>query len=329
MSPALSAKILRDPVKKDAVLEISTSKSWEIFAGPWPDEISLDKAVLSGNGSGNFFLPVSRKKRSYFLLFAGNEKILLAEEHLPMKGAFNFRDLGGIAGADGKYVTWGKFIRADEMNMLTKEDLAYLSSIPVTTVVDFRRNEEKEFSRDRIPESVKNLFHLAIDPGRLDPETLQKFERATTAEEMFLSMHSGMLRSEDVLSQYRKFFHLVQNPDLLPILFHCTAGKDRTGMATVLLLSALGVDYPLILENYLASNRYLAGKYGSLMEENPQLVPLFVVKAEYLSLVMESIEENYLSMENFLEDVLEVDIKRMRELYLYKNLIGDLVMESL
>lgn len=126
-----------------------------------------------------------------------------------------------------------------------------------------------------------------------------------------------MMRNEEVLAQYKKFFRVVQNTEKTPVLYHCTAGKDRTGMATVLLLSALGVARPLILKNYLDSNRHLRTKYAGLMQKRPQLTPLLTVRPEYLFLAMESIEEDFLSVENFLVDVMDVDIPLLREKYLY------------
>jgi len=99
-------------------------------------------------------------------------------------------------------------------------------------------------------------------------------------------------------------------------LFHCTAGKDRTGMGAALFLAALGVDEETIYSNYLESNKNLEGKYAKMLEEHPEAEKMFGVQRSYLETGLSYVKETYGSIENYLTEVLAVDIDKLKELYL-------------
>lgn len=118
--------------------------------------------------------------------------------------------------------------------------------------------------------------------------------------------------------QYQKMFEHLQNPEgNVPLLYHCTAGKDRTGMASALILYALGADDKTVMDDYLLSNKYIEAKFESYIEQYPNLLGLFSVKQEYLQAGLDAINKNYGNVENFLVKKLNVDIEKMHELYLY------------
>lgn len=109
----------------------------------------------------------------------------------------------------------------------------------------------------------------------------------------------------------------MHNKENTPLVFHCTAGKDRTGFGAYLFLSALGVDEELIIKDYLASNYYLQGKYGGYIRQYPVLSPLFEVREDYLGTAINQIKDTYGTVEVYLDKVLNVDRKKLKELYLY------------
>jgi len=110
----------------------------------------------------------------------------------------------------------------------------------------------------------------------------------------------------------------LQNPDgNVPLLFHCTAGKDRTGMSAALILYALGADDKLVMDDYLLSNKYIEAKFAKEIKAYPNLLGLFSVKKEYLQAGLDAIKKNDENVENFLTKKLHVDIKKIRSLYLY------------
>ena len=237
--------------------------------------------------------------------------------HLPMQGGYNFRDLGGIRTTDGRCVKWGKLFRADELSRLTDTDLEYLSSIPLSTIVDFRFSEETTASPDKIPGSVKEYYNYEIKPGNISVSGL---ETMTTeqADSVMIDIYTLLVSDPGCVKCFRDFFTLLQNDNNAPLLFHCSAGKDRTGLATAFILTALGVDEATILEDYMLSNIYLKDKYAPIKEKMPRIAPLFEVKPDFFNTAMEIINKNHGSLENFLVKELRIDMEKMKDLYLEK-----------
>lgn len=308
--------VTRDKNTKAAILNVNTNKKWELYAGYSTDSIDFTRPLMKGTEGGLYPLEISNTKRSYFQLVTDEGKAILSERHLPMAGGYNFRDLGGILTADGRYVKWGKIFRSDDLNKLTDDDLTYLSNIPITSIVDFRTEREIETAPDKTPASLKNEYTYNITPGKLSQEDISKATKEELVEEMKL-MNRLLVSDSACVAQYKKFFSLLQDEKEVPLMFHCSAGKDRTGMGAALILFALGVNEATIKEDYLASNVYLAGKYTPLIEEHPNMQPLFEVKAEYLEAGIDQMKKDHGSVENYLTNVLGVDIPKFRAMYLY------------
>lgn len=310
------ASIIRDKETKSASLTIETRGKWRLFSGPSVDRINLLEPVAEGVGSGTFALNVSNSVRSYFKLVTPKSKVILAERHLPMAGAYNFRDLGGFRTAEGRYVKWGKLLRADELGYLTDADLNYLSSVPVTSVVDFRSQGEITETPNRIPASVQASYQYPLTSGDFDITELIGLTPAQL-DTVMMNMNISLITNTAYIEEFKKFFVLLQNETNLPLLYHCSAGKDRTGMATALILFSLGVDEDTIIEDYLASNIYLSDKYEDYINNYPSLRPLFELKAEFLKAGINKIKEDYGTVQSYLVEVLDVDIRKMKRLYLY------------
>lgn len=311
-----TATITRDKETKAASLSINAQKKWKLYAGPSVESIN-NTPLLRGDQSGTFQINVSNDVRSYFMLKANGDHLILSETHLPMAGGYNFRDLGGIKTTDGRTVKWGKILRSDEMNNLTDADLNYLSSIPLISVVDFRSDSERNAAPDRNPSSVRQNYSYAINPGNISSMDSLFYLSESQLDTLMMEMNILFVTDQPIIDQYKDFFSLLQNEENIPLLFHCTAGKDRTGMGAALILYALGVDEYAIMENYLASNIYLEEKYADYIAAYPSLRALFGVKQEFLEAGIQHIKGEYGTVERFLEDVLEVDIEAFREMYLY------------
>ena len=314
----LSSKVTvsRDREEKTAVLTVTLPGEWELYAGAAPETIDLSAPILTGSGAGSYTLPVPAGTRSYFQFETGGNRAILAERQLPMSGGFNMRDLGGYRTSDGRHVKWGRIIRSDDLHSLTDEDLAYLASIPVKTVADFRSPQEVRAMPDKLSPQGMTYVGLPITPGSLDD--LQSYI-AMTPEEVEAKMewmNVYFATSDEGRERYREFFRLLKETDDAAILFHCSAGKDRTGMGAALILYALGVPEQTVMEDYLASNGYLAGKYSRYAERFPQLKGMLEVKPNYLSAGIDSIRTAYGSVETYLREELGADIGKLREFYL-------------
>ena len=310
------ASISRDPRTKTATLAVTAPGRWSLFAGKTGEAIDFSTPVASGNGPETATLPPDSSGWACFALRTADRTWLCAERRLPMAGGYNFRDLGGFQGADGKHVAWGKFFRTDGLSDLTDGDLAYLASIPVVTFADFRTDEESLRYPDRIPPTAKTVLHLPIAPGYLNPAGPRNLEDYGSPDEFMLHMYRDLALDKGITATYKKFFAAVQNEKDIPLIFHCSAGKDRTGIAAALILTTLGVDRETILEDYEISNVYLGNKYAALVKEKPYLQGLFTVKKAFLNEALTLIEAEYGSVPAYLEKALDVDIAGMRRRFL-------------
>lgn len=319
MDISKDVNIVRDKTSKSASLQIYTQGKWSVYSGSSVDEINLDEPIANGINSGTFPLDAPKDSRSYFQIVTEQGKAIFADRHLPMEGGFNFRDLGGYRTMDGKYVKWGKIFRSDDLHNLTDADLHYLAKIPIVSIVDFRSEDEINKLPDVNPSSVKENYKFSISPGNLMGAVASGMDKLTSAQVDTLMMNMNVLLVTDsaAVKRYRDLFRLLQSDSNVPLMFHCSAGKDRTGMGAALILSALGVDEQTILKDYLLSNVYLANKYGKIKSENPNLVSLFEVRPEFLQAGLEKMKKGHGSVENYLTNVLNVDIAKMRDKYLY------------
>ena len=244
------------------------------------------------------------------------ENRYIPKRHLPMEGGYNFRDLGGYKNTEGKTTQWGKIFRSDDLSSLVKNDLDYLSKIPLVSVVDFRSENEIQKAPDKIPDSVKGKYLYSIKPGNLDASQMLSPEMNIPIDRLMTELYGLFVTDSVIIDQYRKFFALLQDTSQIPLLFHCSAGKDRTGMAAAFILFALGVDEETVMEDYLLSNKYLEGKYVHIIAQYPQLKPAFGVKREYLEIALNQIKQDHGSIENYLQNILNVDILQFRKMYL-------------
>ncbi len=229
---------------------------------------------------------------------------------IPLAGAFNMRDIGGFKNAFGKTVKYGKLFRSDDLSALTSEDLDHLTRIPLHTVVDFRSVSEIESAINHIPQTVSKYIKLSINAGNLAEINLMNLE---SPEQLMCVVYGDIIRNSQ--EQYKKFFELLMDKHNSPLLFHCTAGKDRTGIGAALLLSALAVSREDIMTDYMRSVDCLLSKYGAMVNRYPELQAILTVKQEYLEAAFAVIDEEYDGIENYLVNCLNVEVAILRELY--------------
>jgi len=252
------------------------------------------------------------------------------ERQIKLEGQGNFRDLGGYRTTDGHTVRWGMLYRSGQLSKLSDADLARLKALNIRTVVDLRSTNEVETrGKDRLPEGVRGVS-LPIDPGSLPKEDPAAGSDASGRTDLMLQMtRSIMIHRTDV---YSALVRELAEPGNRPLVYHCTAGKDRAGIGTAVILSLLGVPWETVREDYLLSNFYrreenekelktiregLAQKQGI----SPDKVDMtgydgmFFVKPEYLDAAHDAVIKRYGSMEAYLQKGLgnsEDTIKKLR-----------------
>jgi len=235
---------------------------------------------------------------------------------LQVKGGYNFRDLGGLKTKDGRTIRKNLLFRTDELSTLQPEDLKLLEGLNIQTVIDFRTDQERAKSVDKLPTTCKQDIQLNIIAANMDALVAEIKNGNTDFKGLMLNLYEELVLGDNAIKEYTKFFELLQDPNNLSVIYHCTAGKDRTGVATALILEALQVDWTDIEADYMLSNIFLAHKYDGYIKENPALGDLFLVRPEYLKSAIDAINTKFQSVENYLNTVLHVDVSKMKALYL-------------
>lgn len=231
---------------------------------------------------------------------------------IPMQGMHNLRDMGGYTGIGGKTVRNGLLYRGASMENLSDADLEKMAALGIVGTVDFRLPDEAGKAPTRVWPGLEKRFSLPLSPGNL--AELYATPEAAGGEERMQNMNKGL--AEAAHEEYREFFRIISNPNNLPLLFHCSAGKDRTGFAAAMFLSALGVDRETIMRDYLLSADYLAEKNRPDIEKKPELAPFLTVQASYLQAALDIIDQKYGGVETYLVQTLGVDLERLRSIYL-------------
>lgn len=171
------------------------------------------------------------------------------DRHHPFQGCFNFRDIGGYPTADGRRVKWGLFYRAGRQDRMTPEDRDRARALGIKTQIDLRTNGEiEDQTRGPLESFGAQYHHIPVIPdGGMDRLAQIVGDTGISGKRYLGYLELG---SETWL----KLFALFAEAERHPLLIHCTAGKDRTGVSTALLLSVLGVERSIIEADYVMTN---------------------------------------------------------------------------
>ena len=252
---------------------------------------------------------------------------------LPFTGAHNFRDLGGYKTEDGRTVKWGKIYRSDNLHSLTDEDLKYMKRLNIKSVVDFRSVEERENEPDRLnPDMTQVLLPIKFQPKELDDDSIKNLMKDLTFGDLD---SSNLLRDfnivivEEFTDEYKNFFrHIIEN-NAEPLVFHCTAGKDRAGFASAMILTILGVPREKVIEDYLLTNTYVKDHVDDKMLEielktffradTDNLRKINLVEERYIQAAFDTIDSKWGGMDRYISEALnlnEEDILKLQDFYL-------------
>ncbi len=173
-----------------------------------------------------------------------------SDRHHRFDGCFNFRDIGGYPTTEGRTVRWGRYFRAGRQDRMTKADLARARDLGIATQIDLRKPDEvREQGRGPLEEMGADYHHIPVIPEGGSDELSRLVGDTGISGRRYL----GYL--EFGPEPWLKMFELFADAGRHPIVLHCTAGKDRTGVSTAFLLSVLGVDRALIEADYILTNR--------------------------------------------------------------------------
>ena len=245
---------------------------------------------------------------------------------LDFEGIENVRDLGGLLRLDGARIRSGLLLRAGRLTHASDADIRRLADMGLAAVIDFRDGDEVRRSPDRgVPGAA--YYNLPALPNLAD-NFRPVSDPTYTAEEIrrdFRRVYRLLAQSNEAQEAYTEFFRVLLASEGRPVLWHCTQGKDRTGAAALLLLTALGVDETVILRDYMLTNEFTQKTLDAFAAmEAPPFPPdiareIFLVFEENLKFYGNCLELEYGSVPNYLELALGVgpdEIETLERYYL-------------
>lgn len=276
-------------------------------------------------------------QRKYFHIISGDKRFVTAQRCIEVPGMDNLRDLGGYLTCDGKQVKWGVFLRSGALGFAAGEQAKkQLEELNIKTVLDLRSGTEikelPDIALNGASYTAKSAL-ISMDNSEVNFDLSRICAEGTKAlDEAGKFVSDGYLLMPFDNPAYKFMFNTLLNEEV-PILFHCTAGKDRTGIAAALILTALGVPFDTVCEDYMLTNilrektaEKMRGKYGALISaSNPGLDTAHIfkliagVQAENLKAAFNAIYSKYADFDEYLAveyGIGKTEKEKLKQLYL-------------
>ena len=249
-----------------------------------------------------------------------------------MRDLINFRDLGGYKTKDGRQIPFNTFFRSGSLARLNEEEIEEFKKYNIKYILDLRSKEETNNYPDPIFDGIEYARHSGVqskggDEIDFSPTGMRQIGNDGKIQYALLMEYYANMAYDN--EAFHVLMDYVSNKKT-PIIFHCASGKDRTGMAAILLLFLLGVDEDIVIEDYLLSNEYCKEfieeeliKSKDLIEQDPHVEKLLRmmmgVRKETAEFFISSIYQKYLTIEDYFMDEFGFDedkIKEIRDYYL-------------
>ncbi len=227
---------------------------------------------------------------------------------VPLEGGSNFRDVGGYRAADGS-VRRGLVFRSAHLGGLTDADRAALGKLGVRTIVDLRGVSEAAETPHLIEGLACRVVGAHIEP-QLGGHLRAGLENGTLTPFSVMDLLTDHYRDypRRCAPGFRTLFTTLSDGTHRPLVFHCTAGKDRTGFASALLLTLLGVHWDDVVEDYLRTNELWTGHVGRYPELDIDTRAAIVeARRPYLEAAFAAVRDDHGSVEAFAEKALGID----------------------
>ncbi|MFJ6795635.1 tyrosine-protein phosphatase [Streptomyces sp. NPDC091268] len=249
---------------------------------------------------------------------------------IPATTVANLRDLGGTPLAGGRTVRTGLVLRSGQLDRLDLDVDPAVSALGVRTVIDLRTEAERTAHPDRLPAGTRLLIGDVLadkmnspdskTPAAAqlkdllsDPVVAEEHLGGGKAQALFADVYRSLVESGSAQAAYRMLLTELADPDSGPLLFHCTAGKDRTGWGATVVLSLLGADEATLTAEYLSVNPAVKQAFAPMIEGftaaggDPEIaLALIGVFPSYLEAAMEAVGTRYGSMEKYVREGLGV-----------------------
>ena len=249
---------------------------------------------------------------------------------LNFEGIANFRDLGGYPTTSGQQVKWGVLYRSATLAESSRADLVGLQQLKLATLIDFRSAAEKEKEPNQLPDPIGfNVVEIpTLDDGNkaMVGEIMTRIESGNFDgfDPNALMLEGNRQFASTFTPQFSQFMHTLLAANGAPVLWHCSAGKDRTGFAAAILLRILGVPQDVVMQDYMASKQHALDTRKSQLlllrlfkgaEAADKLTVLMGVDAAWLNAAFEQIDASWGSFDNYVREGLKLndaDIAQLR-----------------
>ena len=293
-----------------------------VYAGEGSDPVTQGTPIGSGaeNGSIEVDAAADGTRRFFTLVPEKGAPLVVADRSLHLPTSPNLRDVGGYRTTDGRWVKMGRIFRSDQLDRLTERDRGLLGAAGVRLVADLRTVSEREREPDRLPDGAEHIvLDVAADSkGSLGGDMKQAFAKIATGKgaEMLTEANRDFVSLDSARASYQTLLNRLAAPSAVPTLYHCTAGKDRTGWASAVILTILGVPRETVMADYLASNVYLeqknAASVAALARSSTPvpaayLEPVLTVRASYIEAAFDEVNRRYGSFDAYVRDGLGID----------------------
>ena len=277
-----------------------------------PDAVAARRVEVPLTAGETVFEHVAWHPRPWFRLsLAGEPHVLAGERRLPVAGTFNFRDLGGYPGAGGRHTVWGRVFRSDNFGEVRPETWRQLHEMGLREVFDLRHDAERTRDPSAIPRDIGiTVSTFAIGGEAAEAPDVVELLASGGDDGFGLEFMLGLY--QDLVTDHGAAFaelltHLADE-HRLPAVFHCTAGKDRTGLAAALLLRLLGVERELVLDDYELSTTYRSNPRIEILRPRLEAAgvdiaavrPFLSAPRPALAGALDTIDDRHGSVEGFL-----------------------------
>lgn len=239
-----------------------------------------------------------------------------------MEGIHNFRDFGGYQTVNGTQIKKGLLYRSGSLDKATNADLDKLAALGIKTICDLRSEQERIMEPDRIPDVKPVTFFNISMPPIVD-------YHSRSLKRLFSLMFGAERKTDYIAESYKAYrdyatgylpqlkalFKRISNPENLPVLIHCSAGKDRTGVVSSLIQQMLGVDPDVAMDDYLITNQNMGAYNADIMRRLSKLayfgvpwkmyIPLFDARRDYLNAAFAQVKDEFGALENWMRSGLK------------------------
>ena len=238
----------------------------------------------------------------------------------------NFRDFGGYKTKNGSILKKGLLYRSGDLARASSADLEKISALGIKTICDLRSENERKIEPDRFPNVEPiTFFNIPMRPivdyharswGRLFSLMFGEERRRDYIAESYKAYREY---ATGYLPQMKSLLKRISNPDNLPLLVHCSAGKDRTGVVTSLIQQMMGVSLETTMDDYLKTNENLVAFTKEKLEKISKLsyfgvpwkmyIPLFDARIDYLNAAYEQVKEEFGAFDDWMRSGLDFSEK--------------------